>query len=710
MSKPWLLLILLVTGMTFSAGPQNPAAPAREVAVTVDASKTGEPIAKLLFGGFVEPATTQLWAEMLYDRKFYFAIDSKPEAQQARAWFRRRGERWRPVGPDEFVLMDTKNPYVGEHTPLIKLESSTPHGIQQAGLPLRKGRSYTGRVVLAGDPGAKVEISLVWGPGPGGRQTTRIGSLSGEYVKFPLKYTSGADAEDGRLEIVGTGNGAFHVGAVSLMPADNLQGYRPGMIRLFKEQGITIARWPGGNFVSAYDWREGLGDPDKRPPHYGPVWPMLESNDVGIDEFIVMCRLLGAEPYVAVNSGFGEARSAAEEVEYCNGSIETPMGKLRAANGHAEPYNVKIWGIGNEMYGPWQYGYMSLNQYWAKHIMFAKAMRAVDPTIKVIASGAMIDEMSWCAIDQEQFATSEWRGRLTKKLPFEYGSHEDWTGGLLANAADYIDYLGEHFYTYPDMYFDAETQRFVDANDPLEQRVRRLANRIAYKFEAWEEYLTRIPSLKGKAIKFALDEWSTRDRTTQSAARGFGRGGMKSPLSIALAYHEMFRHSDMVPLANYTPAFRPVTDSTGDAVGLTVDGLVMKVFRHHLAEKLPVTVTGNSPQQLVKGTVGVDTSKSPSGSPTYPVDVVGALSSDRKTLAISIVNPTESVQELEVSFKGVELRGGGKLWQIAAPHVDAVNVPGEKPAVDIVETALNEVPNKLVVAPLSVNVYEFEVR
>src|ERR1039458_9400077 len=110
-----------------------------------------------------------------------------------------------------------------------------------------------------------------------------------------------------------------------------------------------IARWPGGNFVSGYDWKDGLGDPDKRPPLIGPVRPTLESNDVGIDEFMVMCRLLGAEPYVAINSGFGEARSPADLVEYTNGSVETPMGKLRAANGHPQPYHVKYWGIGNEM-------------------------------------------------------------------------------------------------------------------------------------------------------------------------------------------------------------------------------------------------------------------------------------------------------------------------------------------------------------------------
>ena len=126
---------------------------------------------------------------------------------------------------------------------------------------------------------------------------------------------------------------------------------------------------------------------------------------MGIDDFMTFCRLLGAEPYIAVNSGLGDAHSAAEEVEYVNGSATTRLGKLRASNGHAAPYGVKIWGIGNEMYGPWQWGYMANNYYAEKHNMFVRAMRQIDPTIKVIASGATPEELSWTYIENRQFST-----------------------------------------------------------------------------------------------------------------------------------------------------------------------------------------------------------------------------------------------------------------------------------------------------------------
>jgi alpha-N-arabinofuranosidase len=105
-----------------------------------------------------------------------------------------------------------------------------------------------------------------------------------------LQFTSPVNTQDARLEIVGKGNGSFHIGTVSLMSSDNVQGFRPGMVKVYKDVGYAMAKWPGGNFVSQYDWRDGLGDRDKRPPR------ARESNDVGLHEFFAFCKLLGAEP------------------------------------------------------------------------------------------------------------------------------------------------------------------------------------------------------------------------------------------------------------------------------------------------------------------------------------------------------------------------------------------------------------------------------
>jgi alpha-N-arabinofuranosidase len=685
-------------------------APAGTLEVAIDAAKVGEPVRPLIFGGYMEPATTRVWSEMLNDRKFVHKITAAtpPPANPMFRMFQR--EPWLPVGPEGTVEMDTVRPWVGVHSPRIKLAGSEPRGIQQSGLRLAKGKSYVGRIYLAGDSGAKVEVRLVWGPSAGDSETIPISALTSEYKKFPLKFTAQANSGNGRLEIVGTGSGTFHIGTASLMPADNLQGFHAGMSKLYKEAGFKMAKWPGGNFVSAYDWYDGLGDPDRRPPRPQPMWnDMVEPNDVGIHEFIAFCRLLGAAPYVTVNSGFGEARVLAEEVEYCNGSTATRLGKLRAENGHPEPFNVRLWCIGNEMYGPWQFGHMSLNQYWVKHNYIVEAMKKVDPSIKVTVSGASICEKSIGGAEKKNdFFPDIWEPPVLDKLPYEFGGLNDWDGWLLANCADHIDFVSEHTYAYPDLAFDAEKQRFVDAQDPLPARTRRMSNRIGEAFEAWQKYVEKMPSLKEKNIKFIFDEWGVRHRSADG--KSHRPTGMLTPLSYALFLHELFRHSDMVAASCPTGGlFSVLVDSTGEAAGFSAEGVVMKLLATHFAKALPVAVSGNSPQQPVAGTPFVDIPTEPIGSATYPLDVVAAFSGDRKKFLLSVVNPTEEGQSFQPKITGAKLGGQGKLAQIAPASVDATNEAGKEPAVKIVETAQSGLPESVQVPPVSVSVYEFDV-
>ena len=152
------------------------------------------------------------------------------------------------------------------------------------------------------------------------------------------------------------------------------------------------------------------------------AWHFVQPNDVGFDELMTLCKLLNVDPYITVNAGLGDADSAADLVEYANGSVTTPMGALRARNGHREPYHVKFWNIGNEMYGYWQIGHTALKYYTLKHNQFSIAMRKVDPSITILASGATPDEMT---ITGNSFLA-------TGKVQPEYGSQADWDGGLLA--------------------------------------------------------------------------------------------------------------------------------------------------------------------------------------------------------------------------------------------------------------------------------------
>ena len=131
---------------------------------------------------------------MIDDRKFYYTIDSKTAAPAPSRG--RQPNPWRPIGPDESVVMDSEHAYTGEHSPLIKLDGTAPRGVAQAGVVLKRGRAYSGRVVLAGDAGASVTVSLIWGSGANDRQSVPINRLKSGYSKFPLSFTAGDDTNE----------------------------------------------------------------------------------------------------------------------------------------------------------------------------------------------------------------------------------------------------------------------------------------------------------------------------------------------------------------------------------------------------------------------------------------------------------------------------------------------------------------------------------
>jgi alpha-N-arabinofuranosidase len=158
------------------------------------------------------------------------------------------------------------------------------------------------------------------------------------------------------------------------------------------------------------------------------------------------------------------------------------------------------------------------------------------------------------------------------------------------------------------------------------------------------------------------------------------------------------------------------SDSSGDAVGLRMEGQVMKVLHDHFAGALPVAVDGDSPQRPTKGTVGIDNSARPSGSPTFPLDVFAALRADRKGMAVSVINPTEAPQECHLTLAGVQATGPVKVHQLTAPATapPAPAGPGwgpfNGPPATVAESSLAEMPRSITLPPASMTVYEFDVR
>src|SRR5947199_234859 len=170
-------------------------------------------------------------------------------------------------------------------------------------------------------------------------------------------------------------------------PLADARGFRRDVLDAARPLRIPILRWPGGNFVSGYHWLDGVGPRDKRPRRSELAWYAEESNRFGTDEFIEYCRVLGAEPFICVNMGSGTMDEAQAWVEYCNGTGNTSWANLRRQHGHPDPYRVRYWGLGNEMYGGWQIGNMNAHDYVKKARAFAMVMKRTDPSIELIGCG-----------------------------------------------------------------------------------------------------------------------------------------------------------------------------------------------------------------------------------------------------------------------------------------------------------------------------------
>jgi alpha-N-arabinofuranosidase len=509
--------------------------------VTIDTEKAGKPVSKYIYGQFIEHLGRciyqGIWAEMLEDRKFFYSVGE--------------GESpWKAVGDAGLVKMDKAKPFTGAHTPRVTLNGKGPGGIVQEALALVEGKEYVGRVVISGDPGAApVNISLVWGEGPDARQTLAVKEFGREYKTFPFTFKAGASTENARLEIASSGRGSFKVGTASIMPADNVDGFRPSVLALLKELDSPVYRWPGGNFVSGYDWRDGIGDRDRRPPRKNPAWTGVEHNDVGVHEYLDLIRLIGSEAYITVNSGLGDVAMALDELEYVNGAPESKMGKLRAANGHAEPWGVKFWAIGNEMYGDWQLGHIPLSDYVKKHTQYAVAMKAMDPSVLVVAVGAV--------------------GR--------------WSETMLAEASNHMDLISEHFYVQ-------HKPGLLGHVNQMPAEIRRIA-------EAHRKYRATIPTLKMKEVPVALDEWNY-----WYGPHVYGELGtqyfLEDALGVAAGLNEYARQSDVYFMANYAQTVNVIgaIKTSKTAAVLDSTGVILALYRKQFGT-VPVAVTG-SPEPL----------------------------------------------------------------------------------------------------------------
>jgi alpha-L-arabinofuranosidase len=342
-----------------------------------------------------------------------------------------------------------------------------------------------------------------------------------------------------------------------------------------------------------------------------------------------------------------------------------------------------LWNIGNEPFGWWQVGKTSLDFFLIKHREFAASMRAKDPTITLIASGAMPDQLHPRGVKENPTLES---------IQHRFGTEEDWTGGFLAKAFDHFDGITEHWYDTPEKRQDAP------ADAELIEYARSPANQVRMKAEIWKIYEAKFPAMKDKKTFLSMDEYAY-----------FGPATLKSALAYSMVMQEMLRHTDFLTMAAFTTGASTM-DITPTKATLNTTGLVFKLYGEHFgAGTVPIAVDGNVPQPDPKYFVGFAHKRVNSGSPTYPLDMIAGLSPDGRTLRIAVVNATFKPQTVALRLAGLRPRGAGKSWQITAPSLTAENKVGKPPEVAISERPIPALKNSLTVPATSTVIYEFPI-
>jgi alpha-N-arabinofuranosidase len=368
-------------GLVISSWPAG-AEPAKVTTVIHAQPMNSGRINPRLFGNFIElldDVAPGMWAEMLNDRSFegvtklsaWCYYDGAPDICD-REWD--TNATW---------SYDTQNAFNAKRCARLTATHKQAGSLTQSGLAVKKGMDYvfTGHFRAENFRGtvmARLKTRL-----PDGSWmtlgTAKLKGMSPQWQKFSARMTSKGETDRVVFEILAEGEGEIWVDKVSLMPADNLQGWRRDVVETIRDARPALVRF-GGSVCDPgeYRWKNGIGDRDLRVPFPNKVWGRLDPNDVGIDEFCRFCELTGVEPMICLSFSDGP-QNAADLVEYCNGDARTVWGAKRAANGHEVPYRVKYWQIGNEISG-------DDDNYVRQFPQFVELMKKTDSTVAILSS------------------------------------------------------------------------------------------------------------------------------------------------------------------------------------------------------------------------------------------------------------------------------------------------------------------------------------
>ncbi|MFD2329983.1 alpha-L-arabinofuranosidase C-terminal domain-containing protein [Cohnella sp. GCM10020058] len=489
--------------------------------------------------------------------------------------------------------------------------------------------------------------------------SVRIDLISHNWREYAARLPISRDCADAEIRVYvpashprwvdHVSTGMLWIDHVSLLPEDSVGIVKREVVEMTRDLNAGMMRL-AGNYISAYHWEHGVGPVLERPVMYNEAWGGWTSKYFGTDEFIGFCRALQVEPLICVNDGSGTPEEAAQWVEYCNGGIDTPMGALRAANGYPEPYRVRYWEIGNEVWGQWQVGTCSAKRFGERCVAFAQAMKAADPAVTLLACGH---------------------------------TEQDWNRAVLDIAGEHIDFLTLHLYHgYGRFGMNRET--------PADERYKAMA-----AFSEWTRADIRETAAQIAAkpehghIKLAITEYNTMYYPNTIRKGLPEEHTLGAAVANAANLNEMLRAGDLVQIGSFS-----------DLVNGWLGGCI-RVGDHYADQYcgkeagwsgLPLTVYGTPTYEAMKlyassdirRMLPVDTAcgsfsvQSPKPAPfaldALPdLDVAACVNEDGTLVTVFVVNRSLEEVKTELRLDGFAASDATALHEITGDSPDEIN-------------------------------------
>jgi alpha-N-arabinofuranosidase len=406
-------------------------------------------------------------------------------------------------------------------------------------------------------------------------------------------------------------------------PFADKNGFRKDFINLIKELNVRNVRWPGGNFVSGYNWEDGIGPKDQRPEKLDLAWKQIETNQMGTDEYAKFCNLIGADNFLCINGGTGTLDEARNWVEYCNYEKGTYYSNLRRKYGNEEPFNVKYVGLGNEIDGPWQMGQKSAEDYCKFALEAGKLIALIDEDIKLVASGSSLYRPG-----------NEWI---------------DWNEYVLDKMVGKIDYISIHRYASEALPGGRENDVFSDHMS--------LGLEIDEKIETTQASIKKamVKSQSERPVYISFDEYSP------------GFGGIRSALLLAQHLNSFIRHADIVKMANITM----ITGLTGNSPEGVFKNSLFHTFNLYsnnaLGTALDIYTDAPSYDNEIFDNIPC-------------LDVTAIFNESEKKVIVNVVNRHETDEiETKIDLQAGKYTGKATVNVINADNLDARNTIDESP-------------------------------